>query len=181
MRVSNTREDDFIRDCILDAWSFIDGPNGMVRRAVLPQTWQFTTPSFRVGWLMPVQRAREIVSIRYWSEAGEDTAIAAANFFLAPHRDEIGTTLFFRRSYVFPRVYDRHDAITVTFTAGFRDVTAVPRVFRRALQLIAAHLYDNREETYADNRVTKVPRRIKLGAEKLLEKWIVPLDYAGGT
>jgi uncharacterized phiE125 gp8 family phage protein len=180
-RVSNNREDAFIQDCILDAWSFIDGPNGLVRRPVLSQTWRFRTSGFgQYGWRLPIPHVREVLSISYYNASNVATPFNTSDWFFKPDLDQIGSTIYWQSGITLPTLYERHDAITVTFTCGWEEPVQVPRVFRRALQLVAAHFYDNREETYSDNRITQVPRRIELGTAKILEKWTVGLNYAGG-
>jgi uncharacterized phiE125 gp8 family phage protein len=180
-RISNTREDAYIQDCILDAWSYIDGTNGLVRRPVLPQVWRFRTASFgQYGWRLPVPHVREIQSISYYDTTNAETVFPPTEWFFRPDMDQLGSTIYWRSGITLPTLYARHDAITVEFACGWEHPIQVPRVFRRALQLVAAHFYDNREESYSDNRITQVPRRIELGTAKILEKWIVLLDYSSG-
>lgn len=178
-RVTNTREDAFLRDCILDAWSFLDGPEGRCRRAVLPQRWAFTRPGFtNYGWELPVHGARSIVSVTYYDRDNQLQTVDSGSYWLDDTR---GTRRFYMpASWGAQSVYDRHDAVRVVFDAGWPTALEVPRVFRRALLLLAAHYYDNREETFSDNRISSVSRRIEFGLDKLLEKYVVPLDFAGG-
>lgn len=179
-RITHSREDAFIRDCILDAWAYIDGPEAFCRRAVLPQTWRFNAVKFpENAWLFPAQTARGIVSIKYWNSSNVETTIAPADYYLRPHGDNLGSSLHFVSGYSVPTLYDRFDALTVEYTAGWPDALKVPRVFRRALQLVAAHFYDNREATYSDPRMTKVSRNIELGVDALLSRHVIPLDYSG--
>jgi uncharacterized phiE125 gp8 family phage protein len=178
-RLTNNREDAFIRDCILDAWAFIDGPDAKCRRAVLPQRWAFTATQFdQNSWDFPVHGVRAVQSITYYDATNTLTTVDPANYWL--NGDSMSPRLFFSAGWSFPVVYDRPDAIRVVFDAGWPDALQVPRGFRRALQLLAAHLYDNREATFGDNRVSVVSRRIDLGLDAFLQRYVVPIDFTGG-
>lgn len=178
-RLTNTREDDFLQSCILDAWAFIDGPDAKCRRAVLPQQWAFTASSFSLNsWDLPVHGARAVQSVTYYDASNNSTTVDTANYWL--NGDSMSPRLFFSVAWPFPTVYDRFDAVQVVFDAGWPDVASVPRVFRRALLLLAAHFYDNREASYGDNRVSVVSRKIEFGLDALLQRYVVPLDFTGG-
>lgn len=178
-RIQHLREDAFLRDCILDSWAYLDGPDGRCRRAILPQRWAFTTASLCARTVPPVHGARSIVSVTYYDANNDPVVVDPVNYWL---EDVYGTrSLLFRTDWSFPRLYARHDAVRVVFDAGWPSALEVPRVFRRALLLLAAHYYDNREQTFSDNRVSVVSRSIEYGLDKLLEKHVVPLDYAGGV
>jgi uncharacterized phiE125 gp8 family phage protein len=178
-RVMHVREDAFIEGCILDSWAYLDGPDGRCRRAVLPQRWAFTRAGFGYyGWELPVHGARSIVSVTYYNSAGDLITMDSGSYWL---EDLSGTLrLYFSDSWYAQPVFKRHDAVRVVFDAGWPTASDVPRVFRRALVLLAAHFYDNREQTFGDNRVSVVSRSIEYGLDKLLEKYVVPLDFAGG-
>lgn len=179
-RIVHLREDAFIRDCILDSWSYLDGPDGRCRRAILPQRWAFTRSGFGpYGYEFPVHGARTIVSITYYDRDNQIQTVDPGNYWLD---DSFGTRrLTYASTWSSQTVYPRHDAVRVVFDAGWPTAMQVPRVFRRALLLLAAHYYDNREQTFGDNRVSVVSRSIEYGLDKLLEKYVVPLDYAGGV
>jgi uncharacterized phiE125 gp8 family phage protein len=178
-RITNNREDAFLRDCILDAWAFIDGPDGKCRRAVLPQRWAFTRPGFsRYGWDLPVHGATTIVSVTYYDASNQQQTVDPGNYALY---EALGTRrLSYMTGWASVPVYDRKDAVRVVFDAGWPDALKVPRVFRRALLLLAAHFYDNREASLGDNRVSVVSRKIEFGLDALLQRYVVPIDHTGG-
>jgi uncharacterized phiE125 gp8 family phage protein len=180
-RISHMREDLFIRDCLLDAWGVIDGPEGLCRRAVLPQTWAFTAKQFPTLRIlrMPVPTATEIVSVKHYDSSNVQVTLDGADYGLQPLGDRIGVDLLFQTAFTYPDLYDRFDAIEVVYKAGWPDAASVPRVFRRALLLLAAHFYENREATFSDNRVSVVSRAIEWGVDKLLSRYVVPIDHAG--
>lgn len=176
-RVVTNRENDFIKDCILDAWSWIDGPEGKCRRAVLPQIWSVGLDVWpRSPFRLPIHGARAITKVTS-VVGGASADLAAGSFYGSPaSKDGIDLNLFLRAGSALPAL-SAGDTVHVEFSAGWPTAEAVPRVFRRALRLVAAHFYDNREETFGDQRVSVVSRRIELGANELLSRYIVPLDY----
>lgn len=177
-RIVTNRENDFIKDCILDAWSFIDGVEGKCRRAVLPQSYRFTLPrwcGYRVT--LPVHGAGAVTKISATIGGAAPVDLVPSAFRVERTADGIDASVIIMPGTVLAGMVDGRDSVVIEFSAGWPDAASVPRAFRRALRLIAAHFYDNREETFGDNRVTVVSRSIELGASKLLEKWIVPLEH----
>lgn len=176
-RIVTGRENDFIKDCILDAWAWIDGPDGKCRRAVLPQKWAIVLPAWpQAGLRLSVHGARAITRISSTVSGAPAVDVDPSAYFSRLTSDGIDLEMWFRAPATLP-VLSAGDSLRVEFDAGWPSKDTVPRQFRRALRLIAAHFYDNREETYGDQRVSVVSRRIELGAEDLLKRFIVPLDY----
>jgi uncharacterized phiE125 gp8 family phage protein len=179
-RIVTNRENDFIKECILDAWGFIDGVEGKCRRAVLPQSYRFTLTRWcGYRFTLPVHGTRAVTKISATIGGAAPVDLLPSAFRVERTADGIDASVIIMPGTVLAGMVDGRDSVVIEFSAGWPDAASVPRAFRRALRLIAAHFYDNREETFGDNRVTVVSRSIELGASKLLEKWIVPLDYAG--
>lgn len=177
-RIVTNRENDFIRDCILDAWGYLDGVEGKCRRAVLPQTYRLTLSrwcGYRVA--IPVHGARAVTKISATIGGAAPVELLPSAFRIEHTADGISASVMVLPGTILAGMVDDRDSVVIEFSAGWPEAASVPRAFRRALRLIAAHFYDNREETFGDNRVSVVSRSIELGASKLLEKWIVPLEH----
>lgn len=177
-RIVTRREDEFIKDCLLDAWGFLDGPEGKCRRAVLPQSYRLSLTSW-CGYLipLPVHGARAVTKVTATVGAAGPVDLLPAAFRTVRSLDGIDASVILLPGPLLAGWLDGRDTVAIEFSAGWPSHEQVPRAFRRALRLIAAHFYDNREETFGDNRVSTVSRSIELGASKLLEKWIVPLEH----
>jgi len=74
-----------------------------------------------------------------------------------------------------PDVFDRPDAVQITFTAGHGTVsTSVPAVLRSAVLLFVKHLYDNRDAfTIGNGSAIELPWGIKhLLESKRVDGWV---------
>ena len=70
-----------------------------------------------------------------------------------------------------PGVLVDHEAITVTYVAGFGDDhNAVPEQIRHALLMLVAYLFNQRESALIDPIIVEVP----FGTNVLLEPWRLP-------
>ncbi len=143
MRVVSTMDDDSIRMYLGAAVDLLDGPTGLLGRAICTQTWAWVTPAFDSQMRLPIGQASAIVSVQYLDTAGAAQTLSSANYYLA--HDALGPYLKNTPTGSWPSLIDRDDAVTITFTAGFGDAAAVPRNLKAGIMMLASHLYENRE------------------------------------
>jgi uncharacterized phiE125 gp8 family phage protein len=180
-RITGGRENDLIKDCILDAWDWLDGPEGKCRRAVLPQKWALTLATWPEGsWRIPLAGACAVTRITTIAAPGASPVELSPAAYTSHTAGRWDCFLTMTPGVSLPSLAAVPNAVRVEFDAGWPTAEALPRVFRRALLLLAAHYFDNREAARFDTRVSEVSRKIEFGVDALLEKQIVPLDYAGG-
>lgn len=160
-----TAEDTKINSLILAATDFVSGPDGVLGKALINQTWCLSVPQAdrhaRICLtLTPVQ---SITSIKVIDPAGEEQTLSVADFHLFGDEDiayiepKIGS--------VWPSVYDRPDAIRVTFVCGFGDTSdSVPNHIKQAIRLLCCHWYENREAVLTGTIATTLP----MGVDALL-------------
>lgn len=58
--------------------------------------------------------------------------------------------------YIWPATYNRSNAVTVNYTAGYGAATAVPESYKQAVRLLAATWFNN-AEAISDKAVMRVP------------------------
>ncbi len=61
--------------------------------------------------------------------------------------------------YSYPEVYNEINAVTVTYTAGYADASAVPADIKKVLYLLIADAYENRQDS---------SRRFSTASERLI-------------
>jgi uncharacterized phiE125 gp8 family phage protein len=128
------------------AISAIDGPAGMIGRALLTQQWQATfddgfPPVIEIA-LPPIQ---SVDSITYVDADGNTQTLATDAYrltgvgaWLTEIAPAFGTS--------WPATRCEREAVKVTFTAGYGDdIDSLPASILQAIRLIAAHLFENRE------------------------------------
>lgn len=158
LRVQYTADDTLINSLIAAATDYMDVPNGVIGKALIDQTWTLSVPRAdgRERIELPVTPVQSITSITYYDADNVQQTLAASDFYL--YGDEDKAWIEAKPNINWPTAYDRLDAITVTFVAGFgADSTAVPSSIRRAMRLLIAHWYEHRTAVEVGTIVSTVP------------------------
>ena len=151
-----------------------------LRRTLMPTTWEWTLDNWScVPLAIPRAPLRSIVSIKYTDEDGAETTYSASNYYIDT-ASEPGR-LMLKPDASWPSVALQAIAgVKLRFVAGYADLltesssqaeitaarNAIPMRHRQAIRLIAAHLYENREEVTMGAGLT--PAQLPLGVSALL-------------
>jgi uncharacterized phiE125 gp8 family phage protein len=173
LRLDGTDDDVAIGEIISDAVDSISGPNGIIGRALMTQTWALSVRcpgghglngSARDRIYIPLLPAASVSSISYFDGANVEQPLDVEDFMLYA-TDDWG--------YVQPKIgkawpvtADRPDAITITYVAGYGDVDAIPGGIKRAIRLTTAHWFES-PASASEKQMYVVP----MGAKSLLEQY----------
>jgi len=92
----------------------IDGPTGWLGRSLGKQELELTLERFSRIVRLPYEPVREIVSITYLDEEGEEQSVDEAAYRLAAgNRCQFGT------GFAFPRTACAPDAVTIRYKSGY--------------------------------------------------------------
>lgn len=162
LRVQHTADDTLINSLIADATDYMDVPNGAIGKALIDQTWTLSVPRAD-GWErieLPVTPVQSITSITYYDADNVQRSLPVSDFQL--YGDEDKAWIEAKPNVNWPTVYDRLDAITVTFVAGFgANSTAVPNSIRRAIRLLVGHWYENRTASIVGTSAQELPLAVQ--------------------
>lgn len=176
-RISHSRENDLLEGLILDAYSYLDGQHGKLRRPILDTKFIYKAATLLRTFEIPFPGVKAVESVQYWDRSIPNvlTPIEAANYEVTV--DGLYATVRLFPSYTLPTLSgERFRAVEYTFTAGFGpDVKTVPRQIRRAMILLASHWYQHREATTLEQRITAVSKKIEFGVDELVSRFIAPL------
>ncbi len=111
----------------------------MTGRAIRPQTWAMSLSSAGGQVALPILPVQSVSSIVYYDTDNAQQTAAVSDFYL--FADEDKAWLEPKPNIVWPTVYSRPDAITITFVAGY---SAVPADLRHAALILIETWYDNR-------------------------------------
>lgn len=154
--VDHDDDDMLLNAYIAAAMGLFDGYGG-IGRAFINQTWAVAMgcwPSCRID--LPLAPVSAIGSITYYDTANALQTLAGGNYMLL--EDALAPHLRWTAAAVLPALYDRDDAITVTFTAGYgAAATDVPARVIHAMKLLIAHWYANREAVNVGNITSELP------------------------
>lgn len=161
-RVDTNDEDEFISGLIDAAVSHIEGPDGL-GRALISQTWRQDFAEFDDCLRLPIGDLLAVTSVTYYDA---DNAIQTLSTDVyAAFTDASGPFIELKTGQSWPTIYDRRDAVRVTWTAGYGVTAAsVPAALRHALKMLVGHWFENREASVIGATAVEVP----LGVQRLL-------------
>lgn len=143
MRIEHTDDDVLIGDLINVAVNYVD-VTGMLGKAMLTQTWSecfgphLSTVRLSLG---PVQ---SVSSITYYDANNTLQTDTLSNYYIIGTKGYI--TIYPKSGFTWPTVFNREDAIKITYVIGYGDTAAsVPDTVLHALKMLVAHYYENRE------------------------------------
>lgn len=168
-RISHDAEDSLLAGLIRAAREFVERNIGV---QLITQTWQVSLaalPASGCALKIPIRPVQSVSSITYTDAAGAPQALDLAGTRLLV--DEWTTELYLADiNATWPSTSGAAGNVAITVVAGFGDAgTAVPETLRQAMSLIAAHWYENREES-----TPLQTRQIPMGAERLMSLHRIP-------
>lgn len=154
LRVDHTDEDTLIQAYIDAATATLDGPHGLVGKALVQQTWAATCAPLtgRTAFAAPVTPLLSIVSVSYYDRDNAGQSIDVNDLTVLGEEDmayivpDIGTN--------WPAMYARPDAMTVTWTAGYGATAAdVPANIVQAAKFLVAIWHMHRAAPEREERL----------------------------
>lgn len=158
--------DDLITGLIEAATAYLDGWSGILGRALITQSWRQEFNGFdnlRLA-LAPIQYEPAAsppvpVTVSYYDSAG--AVVAVDDDLYAALSDSIGPYVALNAGQSWPTAYDRADAVSVTYVAGYGPAaTDVPAPLRHAIKMLVAHWWENRAAV-AEGVFVEVPLAVK--------------------
>lgn len=171
LKVDGDEEDEDILEDIRTAFEHLDGEEGWLNRALLPQTWDMALDFFPREIDLPFPPFREVVSVAYLDgDAVERTLVEGVGYRVVKRPRGRGG-LIAGRDVDWPSTYREPGAVRIRFSAGY---DALPRPVVSAIKLIVGDLYKFRETATATARAaTAVPM------STTVENLLIPLRIGG--
>jgi uncharacterized phiE125 gp8 family phage protein len=176
-RIDSDVEYTYVLSLIAAAREYVEDE---LRRTLMPSTWELTLDGWPgVPLELPRAPLRSIVSIKYTDEDGVEATYSSANYYIDT-ASEPGR-LMLKPALNWPAVNLQAIAgVKVRFVAGYADLldtdstqaeitaarNAIPMRHKQAIRLIAAHLYENREEVTMGAGLS--PAQLPIGTSALL-------------
>ncbi|WP_298958379.1 head-tail connector protein [uncultured Roseibium sp.] len=165
LRVDSSDEDVLILSLLNAAVEKFDGRTGLLGRCLVTQTWSVKQSSFQghraIRLPFPDVDAASVV-LKYFDVDNVEQTYASANYSV--HEDEVGGFVLRNSDVIWPTVYDRPDAVSVEFAAGFGAADDVPSGIKAAILLTVGHLYEHREDVTMSGKGGMLPA----GAQSLI-------------
>lgn len=139
-----TDEDSLLTMLVDAVTGHLDGYSGILGRALVTQTWTQDWNDWPLDLMrLPLAPVSAITSITYYDTTNQSQTLSSANYSLLA--DDQSPAAVWAFNATLPAVYDREDAIRITFVAGYGAASAVPAAIKAAMLLMVADLYENRE------------------------------------
>lgn len=147
-RVSHVDEDSLIEGLIGAAHDLLDGPTGLLGRAILTQTWRMELTAWPQSVVLPIEPVSAVsVSWLDAANAAHDLDDAATVLVANPGAAPV---LTFDQAFSLPSLSATAAyPVRIDMTCGYGGASAVPGSLRQAILMTVAHWYANREAAAA--------------------------------
>lgn len=145
VEVYGSAHDDKLEAMIDAAVSNLDGPAGILGRALVEQEWEMSLDAFPADCLdVPLPPLRSVSSITYIDAAGAPQTLAPAAYVVDTASAPGAITPAYGTSW--PATRAQRNAVKVQFKAGYGATgDDVPAAIKQAILLMVGDLFENRE------------------------------------
>lgn len=155
-----TDHDDEIMSCVRAAREVIEDNSGHICATSTWKAYLNKMPSdIYFEQMYPITA---VSSITYFDGDNQEQTLSSSNYFTVLSNDfkKLG------RIYIsdVESTYERPNAVTINFTAGYTSMVAVPEKYKRACKYLTKHFYDQNDLTAAT-----VLHEVPKGFEYLLQ------------
>lgn len=122
---SDTTYDAQLNGYIAAATSLLDGPNGLLGKAIMAQTWDLTLDAFSDTIELPFGPVTAVSSVKYYDEDGVQQTADVASYTV-----DLGSSrqwVVLNSDYSWPSTQSMINAVTIRFTAALsaEDLPAI--------------------------------------------------------
>lgn len=159
----------YIGELIEAAVDRLDGPTGLLNRALITQQWRASYSCFCLETCIPLARCQSVDAVTYLDTAGESQTLDPSAYRVTGLltddcriRPAAGTS--------WPSSLMDREAVSITFTSGFGDEAGdVPPTIRHSILEMVATAYEHREAVIAGSIFATLP----LSATRAVQDWVV--------
>ena len=152
LRVEGFDEDSLIQGYIVAASAYIDGPFGILRRAVGFQTLEVRSNVFSGLDRLPVGPVLAIEEVKYIDTAGVEQTLGDAVYTLAADRFCLASNARW------PSLRGDASGVRVRYTAGFE---VVPASIQQAVLLLVGQWYEMRSAVTVGQTANEIPHAVR--------------------
>jgi uncharacterized phiE125 gp8 family phage protein len=144
LNLDGSEDDALVAGLVKSAVGHLDGPNGVLGRALLTQRWALSLPAFPAERVLPLPLwpLQSVEAAKYFDADGAEQLLPPEAYRVLPG-DDGGLELVPGQRW--PSTWCSSRAVTVEFTAGYGSASDVPAQLRHAVLLLVGHWYIDRE------------------------------------
>ncbi|MEH6391122.1 MAG: head-tail connector protein [Sulfitobacter sp.] len=157
-RIEHDDENSLIESLIAAAVDYLDGPSGILGRAILAQQWLLELDAWPNRLALPIEPVSS-VTVRYIDELGAETDVPESQLVLTDV-PSARTVLEWIDGFQAPLLSDKRYPVKITITSGFGAAANVPEGIKVAIKMMVGHWYDNRETVVLGMSVAELPMAV---------------------
>ena len=172
LRVDHSNEDDLIDILRQAAREMVENHTN---RSLITQTREITIDYFPLhltnGWgCVPLTHGpvSSVTSVEYYDGDDVEQTLNSSLYWVDTNSGI--PKIVVKNSW--PSTYDKPNAITITYVAGYGAASDVPSPLRQAMLLILGHLYENRQQVIVSGSPTAA-LEIPFGASALMSTYVL--------
>lgn len=162
LRITSSAQDTMLNVLLKSARQWAED---FLRYQMISATWDKYFDDFPAsGDCIWIQKSpvTSITYIKYLDSSG--TLTEWANTYWTPDYNSTPCRIYEKYGYTYPTTQATKNAVVVRFEAGYTDADAVPDIYKQAILMKAASLYENPSDEVTGTQVNKM----SLTSEKLL-------------
>jgi uncharacterized phiE125 gp8 family phage protein len=122
--------------------SYLDGPEGILGRAIVTQVWQLELEAWPSCLVLPVEPVQS-VTVSYLDTSGTAQNLSDASFYLSSWPRQ-PSELHWAKGITLPDVSATAPfPVIIRMTAGFGSAASTPAAIKIAMLKLTRHWYDN--------------------------------------
>lgn len=146
LRVFSSELNSEVQNCIRDARDYCERWTQRTLRSAVTRTLKLDSwwcDELRLPW--PPLLATPALAVTYYDADNVSQTLSSANYVVEYSTDG-GGRIVWATDATIPTVYDRPDAVTVTFSTGYADLASLPPIAVRAIKVKMTELWGNGSE-----------------------------------
>lgn len=163
LEYADTDRDGYINSLIAAATEMLDGPEGMIGKAVGEQVWTYALRYVPTDIIdIPIVPVKALQAVTYFDADNVSQTINVNQFRLVANEDF--AYLEPVDGFTWPVLYDRGDAVTFTLQLGMAEV---PAGIKHAALLLISNWFENREAVLTGT----ISKPIEFALDALINRW----------
>lgn len=161
LRVDHDLEDSKIAALLAAATAHFDGPEGRLRKAIMPQTWETAFDSFTPELKLPLGPLLSVVSVKYADEDGAEQTVSDVDYEIDRYSPDAWVVV---GTGDWPTAMETINAVKVQWVAGMSpaDDPVCPPDIQAAITLKLKELYDGSDFSEAIKYLIHAHKRLVL-------------------
>ncbi|MFV1573706.1 hypothetical protein VXL47_12195 [Phaeobacter sp. JH20_30] len=164
----DTEDDTLIEGFIAAAVDYLDGPTGILGRAIITQSWLLELETWPTRLSLPLEPVRS-VSISYLDRDGVEHVLPSDDWHLDQYPSR--RSVLNMQSGSRPALQAVRYPVRIMIEAGFGSPNDVPKSLIVAIQMLVADWYERRGEIMPSGPRTQLPAPVSM----LISRWRVIL------